>query len=199
MPSVTTTTTVLLNGLHDPANAEAWATFDARYRPVVVGFARRLGLGDADAADVAQETMARFVQQYREGRYDRDRGRLRTWLIAVARSRIADVWRSANRRAAGPIEHADVLDDEARLTLVWEEERRRRMLDEAMARLRTTTKTEPKTIEAFQRLVLGESDAATVAAQLDMSTEDVYRAKNRIAERLRGIIDEMERAWEDKP
>jgi hypothetical protein len=70
------TTTALLEGLHDPADAVAWEQFDRRYRPIVVGFASRLGLADADAADVAQEVMLQFVKEYRAGKYDRQRGRL---------------------------------------------------------------------------------------------------------------------------
>jgi len=74
----TTTTTALLDGLHDPANEEVWREFDTRYRPIILGFAVKLGLSDEDAADVAQDTLARFVQEYRAGRYDRTRGRLVT-------------------------------------------------------------------------------------------------------------------------
>lgn len=35
------TTTALLAGLFDPANADAWQAFDRRYRPIVMGFAYR--------------------------------------------------------------------------------------------------------------------------------------------------------------
>ena len=80
-----TTTTVLLDGLYDPANSVVWRQFDQRYRPIIIGFARRLGLTDDDAADIAQETLVRFVKEYRAGKYDRTRGRLRTWIIAMVR------------------------------------------------------------------------------------------------------------------
>ena len=49
----TTTTTVLLEGLLDSGNEAVWREFDARYRPIIVGFARTLGLDPDDAADVA--------------------------------------------------------------------------------------------------------------------------------------------------
>ena len=70
-PNNSRTTTAMLAALHDPAATAAWEAFDARYRPILHGFARNLGLSDEEAADVAQETIARFVEQYREGRYDR--------------------------------------------------------------------------------------------------------------------------------
>ena len=90
---LTRTTTALLEGLRDSENAILWEAFDRRYRPILVGFARNLGLDEVDAADVAQETLSRFVQEYREGRYDRSRGRLGAWLVGIARYRILDLRR----------------------------------------------------------------------------------------------------------
>jgi len=77
MPAVSRTTTRLLEGLCDPEDEALWCEFDAQYRPILVGFARRLGLNVEDAADLAQETLVRFVEAYRAGRYDRGKARLR--------------------------------------------------------------------------------------------------------------------------
>ena len=60
---LTRTTTALLEGLLEQTNDETWREFDARYRPIIVAFARRVGLGETDAADVAQETLLRFVRE----------------------------------------------------------------------------------------------------------------------------------------
>jgi len=46
MITSTQTTTKLLEELKDEANADAWNEFDTRYRPILIGFARRLGLGE---------------------------------------------------------------------------------------------------------------------------------------------------------
>ena len=59
------TTTALLDGLFDSANQSIWREFDARYRPILMAFARRLGLNRDNAADVTQETLACFVRDYR--------------------------------------------------------------------------------------------------------------------------------------
>ena len=56
-PDQSRTTSAMLAALHDPKAEEAWAVFDARYRPVLIGFARNLGLSDEEAADVAQEVV----------------------------------------------------------------------------------------------------------------------------------------------
>ena len=60
MSQPTTTNTTLLEGLFDPRNVQAWQIFDSRYRPLVIGYAKRRGLQDADAEDLAQVTLTEF-------------------------------------------------------------------------------------------------------------------------------------------
>ena len=190
---------MLLQGLHDEANHDVWTHFDRRYRPIVMAFARRLGLNDADAADVAQETMTRFLEEYRAGKYDRQRGRLRSWIISLARTRVAQVYRrrDRNREVEGVTAAVD-LDDEQHLTQIWEDERRSVLLREAMQQLRETTKTDDKTIRAFELLVFNQLAPADVARQLAITPQDVYRAKNRVAQRLQGILSRLEEAYDDQ-
>ncbi len=58
------TTTTLLEELHDSANDAVWREFDARYRPILVSFAKKFGLDDDDSVEVAQESLAQFVKDY---------------------------------------------------------------------------------------------------------------------------------------
>jgi len=197
MIDATRTTTILLRGLHDPANEAVWEEFDARYRPILRGFARRLGLSDADAADVAQETLLRFVGEYRAGRYDRSRSRLRSWLLGIARARIAQVGRDRARRRVVRGESAiGGLDDDAGLTELWETERRRFVLRAALEEMRRTSRANDRTIAAFEMLTLQQMPVAAVAEALSVSTHDVYLAKSRMASRLREIVDRLDRAYE---
>ncbi len=73
----TETSTQLLNALKSPANKTAWRDYVNRYRPVVVRFARRLGLDADQSEDAVQQTLIAFSESYREGRFDRTKGRLR--------------------------------------------------------------------------------------------------------------------------
>ena len=58
---LTRPTTALLEALLDPADDEIWQDFDRRYRPILIAFARRLGLPDEDAADAAHDTLLRIL------------------------------------------------------------------------------------------------------------------------------------------
>ncbi len=194
----TVTTTALLAGLFDPANQAAWSEFDSRYRPMIVSFAQRLGLYESDAADIAQETLARFIRDYREGKYDRERGRLRSWIIGIVKYRVADLKRAQASRRENRGESAMIdmpADDE--LNQLWEAERRRVLLTQAIEELRSQSKLSEKTMLAFEQYALRDRPVDEVAAELNLTRHDVYMAKNRVAEKLRDILSRLEDIFDD--
>jgi RNA polymerase sigma factor (sigma-70 family) len=194
------TTTALLTGLLDPKNAAAWELFDKRYRPILVGFARNCGLKDDDAAEIAQATIVRFVEEYREGRYDRNRGRLGAWLVTIARYRMLDKHRRAGTARVERGESAMIdLDDERSVSEVYERQRREAVLADALEELKTHSRTDPKTIRAFEMLVYHSLSVAVVAQDLGMSAHDVYLAKSRVAAKLREIVLRLEQEYEEAP
>ena len=192
------TTTALLNSLHDDDNEAAWRQFDDRYRPILIGFARRLGLPEADAVDVAQETTVQFIKEYREGKYDRERGRLRSWLLGIARYRVAGVYRkrATSRVSRGESAIVDLPRDQE-VEEAWDTERRMTILRAALDQLRNTTKIAEKTIRAFEMVALQQQPTAQAAAELDMSENDVYLAKSRVASKLREIVAALEKVYDE--
>lgn len=193
---LTRTTTALLQGLHDTANEPAWEAFDRRYRPILVGFARNLGLTEQDAADISQETLVRFVQDYRDGKYDRTKGRLGAWLVGIARFRILDLRRNKAHRYTVDAD-TDLLDPvkSDQLQAVWDGEHRGAILREAMTELRSTSRTDERTIRAFELVAAHGRSPQQVAEELGMSVHDVYLAKSRVSQRLREIIERLERLY----
>lgn len=199
MIATTSTTTWILERLHDPADAAVWRAFDGRFRPILVGFARRLGLNETDAADLAQETLASFVEAYRSGRYDRTKGRLRSWIIGIARHRLLDMRASANRRQ-GWRGHSAIerVPDDEHLTQIWESERQGAILSRAMEELRSSSRTSPQSIRAFELVVFEGQKPEDAAATLDMSRHDVYVAKHRVTDRLRQIVSRLEALYDSE-
>ncbi len=192
------TTTALLSGLLDADNQKVWVEFDARYRPMIEAVAVKLGLIEADAADVAQETLTRFFREYRAGKYDRSRGRLRSWILAIVRYRVADIKRARLARRETRGESAIIhLPDGEELEAVWESERRRVLLWQALSELRESSQLSDRTMRAFELYVLQERSAEDVAEELNLTRHDVYMAKNRVAERLREILKRMEELFDD--
>ncbi len=198
MIDATRTTSTLLASLRDPQNDAAWAEIDARYRPIITSLARRAGLSDEDAADAAQETMGAFFRAYQAGRYDRERGRLRQWLIGIARTAIADLHRL---RARGPARLETTLAPEgtdAEWSDAWEAERRAEILRLALEQLRTSDRLDPANLKAFEMVALQQIPVPEVAATLGMTAQEVYLAKSRCLERMRSIVTRVESAYDDE-
>ena len=194
---LTRTTTAMLQDLTDPANEEAWRAFDGRFRPILVAFGRRLGLPEEDAADAAQETLARVVRSYRAGKYDRERGRLHSWIVGIARNCIMDLHqqRAARREQRGVSAIVD-LPGRDRLAEVWNEQCEQEILQQALSTLREETKTEAQTIRAFELIAFQQQPPGDVASELGMTLNDVYLAKHRCLKRLRGLVEELNAAYE---
>ncbi|MCP4757850.1 MAG: RNA polymerase sigma factor [Planctomycetes bacterium] len=198
MLDVTHTTTALLNGLNADDGDAAWELLDRRYRPIITGLARRLGLSDQDAQDVSQETMLRVLSEYRSGKYDRDRGRMRSWILAIARTKIADMHRKRGVRKEYRGESALVtMPTEAELDDLWSNERRQVILREALIELQSTSKMADRTIRAFEMLVFHHRPVTDIAAELNMTENDIYLAKSRVAAKLRDTVQTLEAAFDE--
>ena len=193
----TTTTTSLLEGLFDPDDEVVWQAFDGRYRPIITGVARRLGLSGSDAEDVAQETLIQFVRDYRANRYERSRGRLRGWIVGIARHRVIDHQRSRGRRKE--VQGATAMErmpQEDELEKLWDEEMDRSILRQALEELRRTSKTSEKSLKAFEQVVFDRRPVAAVAEDLEMTPHDIYVSRSRITARLREVAERIRNLYE---
>ena len=74
----------LLERLRQPAPESARTRFVQLYTPLLFFWARRLGLRDADAADLVQDVLTLLVRNLPEFSYDRNRS-FRAWLRTVTR------------------------------------------------------------------------------------------------------------------
>jgi RNA polymerase sigma factor (sigma-70 family) len=130
----------LLAGLEDPANETVWRGYVERFRPMLVRWFRRVGLAAADADDVAQDVLLAFANAYRDGKYDRERGRLRAWLFGIARTMLRGFHRRRQRREVQLVESdagggsmLDHIAADGEIEAAWEQEWR----DAVLRRRRT--------------------------------------------------------------
>lgn len=189
------TTTQMLNDLKSSNNMLAWDAFCKYFRPVVVHFAKQLGLTAADAEDAAQETMAEFVKAFMNGKYNREKGHLSSWLFGVAKRVIL------NFRARQPLEHLiadkttgtsfwDLIQDDSSIERTWEYEWRQMVLTKCLDKARR--EFDPKIFKAFELYALSEVPINQVCQQLKMSRNAVYIAKYRVLSRLRVLGQQFE-------
>jgi RNA polymerase sigma-70 factor (ECF subfamily) len=196
---LTRTTTQLLESLKDPSNEGSWRLLDERYRPVLAAFARKLGLSEDDAAEVAQLTLTQFAADYQGGRYDRTRGRLSSWMIGIARNRVADRGRALQKQRLqrGESAFSDLADDRT-ITEAWETARQRVIFERALDVLRTDSRMGERTIRAFELCAIRNTPAETAAQECGMTVAEVYVAKNRAIKKLREIVTQLTQEFDDE-
>ncbi len=192
----TNTSSFILERLKDPDDRGIWQQFVEHYRPVIIRSARRFGLNEEDAQDAAQHTLMAFFTAYRDGKYDRERGRLRHWLFGIARHSILNVYEKRRNRevnVSGPTDQtgffARVPGDD-RLEEIWEHEWRETLLQQCLIQARR--EFDAKTFRAFEMFAQDGLPAKQVAEQLGMTSNAVFIAKHRILKRIRELLPEME-------
>jgi RNA polymerase sigma-70 factor (ECF subfamily) len=187
MSAGSTTHSSLLLRLRDARDEAAWSHFVRLYAPLVYRYARRRGLQDSDAADVAQDVLRAAVRD--AGNLDRihRRGSLRSWLFTVAHHKVYDLHQARQKQgeATGESTMLAMLreqpgrDDRA----AWEREYREQLF--AWAAEQVEAQCSPTAWQAFWRTAVEGQSAATVAQGLEITVAAVYLAKSRVMARLR--------------
>jgi RNA polymerase sigma-70 factor (ECF subfamily) len=172
----------LLERLRSRADEEAWARFVDLYTPVLYCWARRIGLQQADAADLVQDVLALLVNKLPDFQYD-ERRSFRGWLWTLTLNKYRE-----NRRRAPPVavgKAADLADvpapDDAEA--VWESEYQQQLVSRALEVMKTDF--QPTTWIACWEYVVRGRPASEVAAELGITVGAVHSARFRVLARLR--------------
>lgn len=178
---------------HD--NREAWEQFASIYRPVIYRLARRRGLQDADAQDLAQRVLMAVASAI--GRWEKtDKSvRFRHWLRRIARNAVVNALsRGPRDPAAGGtsmqvllMEHPNA-DLQADSWIDWEY--RRELYLRAAQLVRRDVA--PATWRAFEMTVIENCEIEKTAVELDKSVGVIYAARSRVMRRLREAVRELE-------
>jgi RNA polymerase sigma-70 factor (ECF subfamily) len=192
MADIPPTRASLLVRLRDPRDEAAWKEFVDRYASLVYGYARKQGLQDADAADLAQEVLGAVVGSIGALEYDPGRGAFRNWLFTIVRRKLSDYHAARARRVNGSGDAAAQLCLEhcqapaGGLDAAWEAEWERRLFARACEQVRATV-TEA-TWQAFWRTGVEGRPGKQVAAELGLSVATVYLARGRVLARLKEAV-----------
>lgn len=181
----------LLQRLGQAGGDSAWNRFVRLYTPLLFHWSQRLGLNQADAADLVQDVFALLLVKLPEFKYDSCKS-FRSWLHTV----MLNKWRSSLRGRVATSGGA-ALDEVANSgdpdpAVVFEEaEYRRYVLTRAMQIMES--QFEETTWRAcWEHTIMGRP-AVQVAAELGISEGAVYvathRVLRRLREELRGLLD----------
>ena len=190
------TTSTILGRLRKLDDRTMWAKFDGRFRRPLVALGMKLGLSPTDAEESAQEAMVAFMQEYQSGKYDRERGRLSSWLFGIAHTTALNRRRKLAREAArqGPIDDTrapvEDLADPDLARPFWEAQWEASVLATCLEQLRA--EITDKTYEAFRMVVREGIEPEKAAAALGMSRDAVYVAKHRVLKRMAELMKDVE-------
>lgn len=195
--NATRTTTALLSALRDTSNQPAWVAIDRRFRPILAGLGRKLGLTESEAEEVAQQSLAELVRAYQQGRYDREKGRLSSWIISIAHHQTLALIRARKHAGVAGLTAISDTPDEHSLRQIWNDERDRAILAQALSILRERAELDDRTLLAFELVGLRGVPVTEAASQCEMEVDQVYVAKSRVVKKLRSVVEELTAAFED--
>lgn len=181
-------------------DGQRWQEFDDFYRPLVYGYARKEGLSHAEAEDVAQETITSVWKNI--SKYDRAKGRFKSWLLKMTRWRIVDQlrkrgpfvllppWVDETEASAGAV--PDVGQPIAEeFDARWDAEWEKNLLETALRNVKP--RVDPRKYQIFDFYVNKDWPAQKVSACFGVSVEQVYQAKHRITDMIRAEVKRLEK------
>jgi len=195
MPANPETRESLILRLPSSADAQAWSEFIELYEPLILRFAKRRGLQEADAREIAQNVLIAVAKSVDRWRPDRQKGKFRAWLFRIARNQVINwVSKRASERCLG--READVnelsqIESASEANLEIELDYRREMFRLAAAQVRDTF-SESNWNAFWLTAVLGES-IESVAEKLDRTPGSIYVARSRATARIKKIVEQWER------
>jgi RNA polymerase sigma-70 factor (ECF subfamily) len=184
----------LLLRLRDARDDAAWTQFVAIYTPLIFGFCRGRGLGDADAADVTQDVLKSVTLAIPRFDYDPQRSSFRNWLFTVVRSKLNSFFtaRARQPRPAGETTLQQFVENEPDRASeeTWQREYQANLVRWAAGKIQSEFKAQ--TWDAFWRTAMEGKAAETVAAELGLTLNALYIARSRVTSRLKQTIQTIE-------
>lgn len=184
----------LLIRLGNRADVAAWSEFVSIYRPMVYRLARRQGLQDSDAEDLAQRVLMSVSQVIGDWKKDPNKGTFRGWLGRVARNAIINMMsRRPKETAVGGSDFfvacQTIVAPSQQLDLLIRQEHQRSLLRAAAERVKA--KMQATTWQAFWQTTIGGQSIEATSCELGISVGAVYGARARVMKQLQVAADSM--------
>jgi len=171
----------------------AVADFVNRYRPPVLRFLGRAGYPEPDAEDLSQEVFTRLLAEDVLSKADRERGKFRSFLLAVVRNVIREDRRKrlslkrGGERPALSLDREEVAEPAA--PEPPEEEFDRAWLDHLLgSALEVLEREQPVQHRALAAHVLQGKEYREIASDLGKSLQDVKNYIHRSRQRLMDLL-----------
>ena len=185
-----TTRSSVIRAVADTENEAAWQRFFDLYAGFVFSITRSKGLNDTDADDIVQMVFVDLMRNLLSFKYDREKGRFRSYLAALVKWRVIDRLKAVRRDADLK---ADFME-EAKATSPGDDEFADRewkavAMDHALRWIKSSVR--PEHYAAFVASTVEGQDMETVMKLYNLSRDNLYQIRKRLSERLRKVMSEV--------
>ena len=185
-----TTRSSVLKAVADTGNEAAWARLFDLYAGFVFSIARSKGLKDEDADDIVQVVFTELARTMPTFKYDRAKGKFRSYLIALVHWRIKDKLRLAQRDKAFVESYKDEVSNLSQADKDFaEREWQAAALEEALRRIKPDVC--PEHYAAFVASAVEGQDTETVLRLYNLSRDNLYQIRKRLTAKLQESVSEV--------
>ena len=186
-----TTRSSVLKAVADTGNEAAWSRLFNLYAGFVFSIARSKGLKAEDADDIVQVVFTDLARNLPTFKYDRSKGRFRSYLTGLVHWRVMDRLKEGKRdtelKAAFLEEAQEAVTsaDEGFSEREWQSA----AVDEALRRIKPEVR--PEHYAAFVASTMEGQDTETVMKLYDLSRDNLYQIRKRLTAKLRETVAEV--------
>lgn len=190
-----TTRSSVLKAVADTGNEAAWQLFFNLYAGFVFSIARSKGLNEEDAEDVVQVVFVELARTMPTFKYDRAKGKFRSYLIGLVHWRVKDKLRISLRDKEFIEDYIEEAANMPSADLDFaEREWQAAALEEALRRVKPEVR--PEHYAAFVASAVEGQDTETVMRLYNLSRDNLYQIRKRLTAQLRetvsAVLAEME-------
>ena len=192
-----TTRSSVIRAVANTENEAAWQRFFDLYAGFVFSITRSKGFNDTDADDIVQMVFADLARNLPTFKYDRAKGRFRSYLSGLVHWRVMDKLKAGKRDAdlkAALWEEAKgaAAEDDGFAEREWQAA----ALEEALRRIKPEVR--PEHYAAFVASTVEGQDTDVVMKLYGISRDSLYQIRKRLTVKLREKLAEV-RAEMDAP
>lgn len=184
----------LLQNIRCFDDREAWGEFVAIYRPAIYRMARRRGMQDFDAQDLAQDVLVRVARAIDQW-VPQPGVRFRHWLRKVASNAILSaISRAPQDRPLGGTDPMTDLAQQPEMQQALSQELDREAEREQFLRAAAIVQRDvnAETWQAFELTVIEGLNCEQAAQRMNKSIGTIYAARSRILKRLQAEVKRAE-------
>ena len=177
----------VIKSVADTENEAAWQRFFDLYAGFVFSVARSKGLKNEDADDVVQVVFADLARNLPTLRYDRSKGKFRSYLTGLVHWRVMDKLKARKRdadlkTAFWEEAKAAASDDDGFSEREWQQA----AMEEALRRIKPAVR--PEHFAAFVASAVEGQDTETVMQLYGLSRDNLYQIRKRLTAKLKETV-----------